>query len=53
MVKVEFATPNLPNKMGPEAGQRWDSFDNIHIGFKGSYRHTTRWCGNMQMLLNL
>lgn len=41
MVEMEFVAPNLPNKMGPEARQRWDAFDNIHIGFQGWYKHNT------------
>lgn len=42
VVEMEFAAPNLPDKMGPEARQRWDAFDNIHIGVQGSYKHITR-----------
>lgn len=42
VVKMEFAAPNLTNKMGPEARQRWDAFDKIHIGFQGRYKHITK-----------
>lgn len=42
VVEMEFAAPNLTNKMGPEARQRWDAFDNIHIGFQGRYTHITK-----------
>lgn len=39
---MEFAASHLPDKMGPEGRQRWDAFDNIHIGVQERYKHITR-----------